>query len=78
MSASGGTVAYPVDLVGAGSTVTIAASTLSGTGGFFVPAGDTLDVGGSQVPGVATMVFGVANCPDDWLPNYAIAGTACH
>ncbi len=77
MSASGGSVAYPVDLVGAGSTVTIAGSTLSGAGGFFVPAGDTLDVGGSQVPGVATMVFGVANCPDDWLANYAGASSSC-
>jgi len=34
-----------------GSTVTIAASTLSGAGGFFVPAGDTLDVAARRCRG---------------------------
>ena len=75
--AEGGSAAYPVDVVGSGATVRVDTSTLVGPGGFFVAPGDTLDVGGSQIPGVVASVSGTANCPDDWLPSYAMAGTGC-
>ena len=77
LAASGGSAAFPADLVGSGVVVTVQDSTLSGTGGFAVAAGDTLDVGGSGVPGIVTNVFGTANCPDDWLPSYAMASSNC-
>jgi hypothetical protein len=77
LQASGGSAAYPVDVVGSAATVRIDASTLIGPGGFFVAPGDTLDVGGSQIPGVVASVSGTANCPDDWLANYAGASSNC-
>ena len=51
VTASGGTAAFPVDLVGGGVVVSAQDSAFAGTGGFAVAAGDTLDVGGSEVPG---------------------------
>jgi hypothetical protein len=77
LQAEGGSAAYPVDVVGSAATVRIDASTLIGPGGFFVAPGDTLDVGGSQIPGVVASVSGTANCPDDWLANYAGASSNC-
>jgi len=77
LQASGGAAAYPVDVVGSAATVQIDDSTLVGPGGFFVAPGDTLDVGGSQIPGVVASVSGTAHCPDDWLPSYATASTDC-
>ena len=77
LQASGGSAAYPVDVVGSAATVRIDGSTLIGPGGFFVAPGDTLDVGGSQIPGVVASVSGTANCPDDWLANYAGASSNC-
>jgi hypothetical protein len=77
LQATGGAAAYPVDVVGSTETVTIEGSTLVGAGGFFVAPGDTLDVGGSQVPGGVMSVSGKANCPDDWLADYATANADC-
>jgi len=77
LQASGGTAAYPVDVVGSAATVRIDASTLIGPGGFFVAPGDTLDVGGSEVPGAIASVSGTAHCPDDWLADYATANADC-
>jgi hypothetical protein len=57
--------------------VTVTGSTLIGGGGLFVSAGDTLDVGGSEVPGRIASVSGTANCPDDWLADYATASADC-
>jgi hypothetical protein len=78
LQASGGANPYPVDVVASSATVTVTGSTLIGGGGFFVSAGDTLGVGGSEVPAVAPSGAGTANCPDDWLPDFATAGTDCH
>jgi hypothetical protein len=79
LTATGGAAAtaYPVALVAGSETVKILSSTLIGTGGLFVFGGDTLDIGGSQVPGVITGVAGTANCPADWLANYLATGSAC-
>ena len=77
LQATGGSAAYPVDVVGSSATVRIEASTLDGVGGFFVAPGDTLDVGGSQIPGVVASVSGTANCPGDWLSNFATASADC-
>lgn len=77
LQATGGSADYPVDVVGSSATVRIEDSTLAGTGGFFVAPGDTLDVGGSQIPGVVASVSGTANCPDDWLVDYATANADC-
>jgi hypothetical protein len=77
LQATGGAAAYPVDVVGSTETVTVEGSTLVGAGGFFVAPGDTLDVGGSQVPGGVMSVSGKANCPDDWLADYATANADC-
>jgi hypothetical protein len=77
LQASGGSDAYPVDVVGTSATVRIESSTLTGSGGFFVAPGDTLDVGGSQISGVVASVSGTANCPDDWLADYSTASTDC-
>lgn len=77
LSASGGSAAYPVDVIAPSATVTIDGSTLVGAGGFSVAAGDTLDVGGSQIPGIVSSVSGTAHCPDDWLVDYATASTDC-
>jgi hypothetical protein len=77
LRATGGADAYPVDVVGASAVVRIDGSTLTGAGGLFVAPGDTLDVGGSQVPGVIASVTGKANCPDDWLADYSTASTDC-
>ena len=77
LAASGAATPYPVDVVGPSATVRIENSTLAGAGGFFVAPGDTLDVGGSQVPGVIASVTGTANCPDDWLADYATANADC-
>jgi hypothetical protein len=62
---------------GPSETVTVIASVLTGTGGLFVASGDTLDIGGSQVPGVITSVVGAAHCPDSWLATYATVNVAC-
>jgi hypothetical protein len=75
--ATGGSAAYPVDVVGSSVTATIETGTLEGAGGFFVAPGDTLDVGGSQIPGTVASVSGTANCPDDWLADYSTASTDC-
>jgi hypothetical protein len=77
LQATGGSAAYPVDVVGSADTVRITASTLVGIGGFFVAPGDTLDVGGSQVPGAVASVSGTAHCPNDWLSDYATANADC-
>jgi hypothetical protein len=77
LQASGGSAAYPVDVVGSAATVRIDGSTLIGPGGFFVAPGDTLDVGGSQIPGVVASVSGTAHCPNDWLASYSTASTDC-
>jgi len=77
LSAVGASDNYPIAMQTTGTTVTVTGSTLVGDDGFFVPAGATLDVGGSEVPGVATAVSGTAECPDDWLPNYAGASSSC-
>lgn len=77
LAASGGNAAFPADLVGTGVLVTVQDSTLAGSGGLAVAAGDTLDVGGSQVPGIVTNVFGTAHCPDDWLADYATSDAVC-
>jgi hypothetical protein len=77
LQATGGSAPYAVDVVGSNATVTINGSRLVGTGGFFVAPGDTLDVGGSQIPGVVAAVSGKANCPDDWLADYSTASTDC-
>jgi hypothetical protein len=77
LDATGGPAAYPVDVVGPSVTVTIETGTLGGVGGFFVAPGDRLDVAGSQVPGVIASVTGTANCPDDWLADYATANADC-
>jgi len=76
--ASGGSAAYPVFLGGTSQVVKIIASTLGGSGGLFVPTTDTLDIGGSEVPGVITGVTGTANCPNDWLPSYSSPSTNCN
>ncbi len=77
LQASGGSVAYPVYVVASDATVTIDGSTLIGTGGFYVAPGNTLDVGASQIPGVVGNGAGTVHCPDDWLPDFATAGTGC-
>jgi len=77
LQATGGSAAYPADVVGSNATVTIDGSTLIGAGGFFVAPGDTLDVGGSQIPGAIASVSGTAHCPDDWLADYATANADC-
>ena len=64
-------------LIGSSQTVKIIASTLIGLGGLFVPSGDTLDIGGSQIPGVITAVTGTANCPDDWVAGYSTSNAEC-
>jgi hypothetical protein len=66
-----------VALIGSSQTVSVIASTLIGTNGIFVPLDDTLDIGGSQTPGVITGVTGTAHCPNDWLANYGTATTDC-
>lgn len=78
LRATGGATPYPVDLVATNATVSVSGSTLIGTGGFFVAAGDTLGVGASQVPGVVGSVSGTVSCPDDWLPDYSMAGSGCN
>jgi hypothetical protein len=75
--ATGGATPYAVDVVAADATVTVHGSTLIAAGGFFVSAGDTLGVGGSQIPGVATSGSGTARCPADWLANYDGASSDC-
>ena len=77
LAASGGATPYPVDVVGSSTTVSVTGGRLTGSGGFFVAAGDTLGVGASQIPGVASSGSGTANCPDDWLANYSTASTDC-
>jgi hypothetical protein len=77
LAATGGATPYAVDVVAANATVTVHGSTLIGTGGFFVSAGDTLGVGGSQIPGVATSGSGTARCPADWLASYVGASSDC-
>ena len=75
--ATGGSAAYPVALVGSSQTVNVIASALSGAGGLFVPGGDKLDIGGSQIPGLISGVTGTAACADDWVANYTTASTNC-
>jgi hypothetical protein len=77
LRATGGATPYPVDVVATSATVAVSGSTLIGTGGFFVAAGDTLGVGASQIPGVATSGSGLARCPDDWLADYDGASSDC-
>jgi hypothetical protein len=77
LTATGGSAAYPAYVVGSSATVRIQNSTLKGAGGLFVASGDTLDIGGSQVPGAVASVTGTANCPDDWLADYSTAATDC-
>lgn len=77
LQASGVAASYPVALVGSSQTVKIIASTLIGGGGLFVATGDTLDIGGSQIPGVITAVSGTAHCADDWLSSFVMAGSGC-
>jgi Collagen triple helix repeat (20 copies) len=76
LQASGGASAYAADLGGTSQTVQIAGSTLVGAAGLFVPTGDTIDVGASEIPGVVAGA-GAANCPADWLPNYEVSNSIC-
>lgn len=78
LQASGGAGAYPAFLGGTSQVVKITSSTLSGSGGLFVPTGDTLDIGGSEIPGVVSAVTGTVHCPSDWLPTYATTSTNCN
>ena len=77
LTATGGSAAYPAYVVGSSAVVRIQNSTLKGAGGLFVASGDTLDIAGSQVPGAIASVSGTANCPDDWLADYATANADC-
>ena len=77
LQAGGGANPYPVDVVASSTVVTVTGSRLLGGGGFFVSTGDTLGVGGSEVPAVAPSGSGTAHCPDDWLPDFAMVGTGC-
>jgi hypothetical protein len=77
LRATGGATPFAVDVVAASAAVTVHGSALTGAGGFFVAAGDTLGVGGSQIPGVATSGSGTARCPADWLANFSTASTGC-
>lgn len=78
LQASGGSGAYPAFLGGTSQVVKIISSTLSGSGGLFVPTSDTLDIGGSEIPGVITGVTGAAHCPNDWLATYSTTSTNCN
>jgi hypothetical protein len=77
LRASGGANPYAVDIVADSAAVAVADSTLVAAGGFYVGAGDTLGVAGSQIPGVAISGAGTAVCPDDWLADYAMASNGC-
>jgi hypothetical protein len=77
LRASGGATPYAVDLVADSAAVAVSDSTLVGAGGFYVSAGDTLGVAGSQIPGVAISGAGTARCPDDWLADFATASADC-
>jgi hypothetical protein len=77
LSAGGGSLAFAVYTAASNTTVTVNGSTLVGAGGLYVAAGDTLDIGGSQVPGAAPTGSGTVHCPDDWLAGYATANADC-
>jgi hypothetical protein len=77
LTASGSSANYSVFIDSSATTVTVTGSTLAGDGGFFVPLGATLDVGGSQVPSPGTVALGTVSCPDDWLASFDVSSSDC-
>jgi hypothetical protein len=55
----------------------VIASTLSGGGELDVASGAVLRIGGSLIPGAIIDAGATVACPDDWLPDWTTASTAC-
>jgi hypothetical protein len=75
LEANGTANSYQVDV--AGGEVDVIASTLSGGGELDVASGAVLRIGGSLIPGAIIDAGATVACPDDWLPDWTTASTAC-